>query len=148
MHLATGQEPCAVGVCAHLQADDAVFATHRPHHIAIAKGVDLQRMTAEIFGKKTGLSGGRGGHMHLFDSTVRFACSGIVVDPDDEMFFEVTHMIADESCVVTEWTIRCKTDKGRDYENFFMARFEIKDGKIHLIREYLDTLTAKQVMFS
>ena len=78
MHLATGQEPCAVGVCAHLQADDAVFATHRPHHIAIAKGVDLQRMTAEIFGKKTGLSGGRGGHMHLFDSTVRFACSGIV----------------------------------------------------------------------
>ena len=57
-------------------------------------------------------------------------------------------MIADESCVVTEWTIRRKTDKGRDYENFFMARFEIKDGKIHLIREYLDTLTAKQVMFS
>ncbi len=80
MHLSNGQEPCAVGVCAHLNADDAVFATHRPHHIAIAKGVNLKAMTAEIFGKKTGLSGGRGGHMHLFDTDVNFACSGIIAE--------------------------------------------------------------------
>ena len=78
MHLSNGQEPCAVGVCIHLTAEDIVTATHRPHHQAIAKGVDLKRMTAEIFGKATGLSGGRGGHMHLFDSDVNFACSGIV----------------------------------------------------------------------
>ena len=78
MHLSSGQEPCAVGVCAHLRADDAVTATHRPHHIAIAKGVDLNAMTAEIFGKRDGLSGGRGGHMHLFDTAVNFCCSGIV----------------------------------------------------------------------
>jgi len=78
MHLSSGQEPCAVGVCAHLRAEDAVTATHRPHHIAIAKGVDLNAMTAEIFGKRDGLSGGRGGHMHLFDPTVNFCCSGIV----------------------------------------------------------------------
>lgn len=78
MHLSNGQEPCAVGVCAHLGADDVITATHRPHHIAIAKGVDLQAMTAEIFGKKAGLSGGRGGHMHIFDSRVNFACSGII----------------------------------------------------------------------
>lgn len=78
MHLSNGQEPCAVGVCAHLGADDVVTATHRPHHIAIAKGVDLQAMTAEIFGKKAGLSGGRGGHMHIFDPKVNFACSGII----------------------------------------------------------------------
>ncbi len=78
MHLAAGQEPCAVGVCAHLRADDSVTATHRPHHVAIAKGVDLKRMTAEIFGKQTGLSGGRGGHMHLFDPEVNFGCSGII----------------------------------------------------------------------
>lgn len=80
MHLSNGQEPCAVGVCAHLEAQDAVFATHRPHHIAIAKGVDLKAMTAEIFGKKAGLSGGRGGHMHLFDTNVNFACSGIIAE--------------------------------------------------------------------
>lgn len=78
MHLSNGQEPCAVGVCAHLGADDVVTATHRPHHIAIAKGVDLRAMTAEIFGKKAGLSGGRGGHMHIFDPKVNFACSGII----------------------------------------------------------------------
>ena len=78
MHLSQGQEPCAVGVCAHLTPMDAVTAPHRNHHIAIAKGVNLNRMTAEIFGKVDGLSGGRGGHMHLFDPAVNFCCSGIV----------------------------------------------------------------------
>jgi TPP-dependent pyruvate/acetoin dehydrogenase alpha subunit len=80
MHLAAGQEPCAAGVCVHLRPDDTITATHRPHHAAIAKGVDLKKMTAEIFGKKTGLSGGRGGHMHLFDPKVNFACSGIIAE--------------------------------------------------------------------
>lgn len=78
MHLSNGQEPVAVGVCAHLSAEDIVTATHRPHHQAIAKGVDLDAMVAEIFGKASGLSGGRGGHMHLFDPKVNFACSGII----------------------------------------------------------------------
>lgn len=78
MHLSDGQEPCAVGVCAHLRADDSVTATHRPHHVAIAKGVDLNAMTAEIFGRASGLAGGRGGHMHLFDPRVNFCCSGII----------------------------------------------------------------------
>lgn len=78
MHLSNGQEPCAVGVCAHLKPSDVVTSTHRPHHVAIAKGVDLDRMAAEIFGKKTGLSGGRGGHMHIFDAEVNFSCSGII----------------------------------------------------------------------
>lgn len=78
MHLSDGQEPVAVGVCAHLNDGDVVTATHRPHHQAIAKGVDLNRMAAEIFGKKSGLSGGRGGHMHLFDADVNFACAGII----------------------------------------------------------------------
>lgn len=80
MHLSNGQEPCAVGVCAHLNAEDIVTATHRPHHIAVAKGVHLNEMLAEIFGKKAGLSGGRGGHMHLFDARVNFSCSGIIAE--------------------------------------------------------------------
>ena len=78
MHLAAGQEPVAVGVCAHLTDDDTVVGTHRPHHFAIAKGVPLDRMTAEIFGKATGLGRGKGGHMHLFDPAHKFSCSGIV----------------------------------------------------------------------
>lgn len=80
MHLSDGQEPCAVGVCAHLRTSDSVTATHRPHHIAIAKGVDLTGMASEIFGRADGLAGGRGGHMHLFDPQVNFCCSGIIAE--------------------------------------------------------------------
>jgi pyruvate dehydrogenase E1 component alpha subunit len=80
MHLAAGQEPVAAGVCAHLTTDDAVTATHRPHHFAIAHGVDLRRMAAEIFGRVDGLGKGRGGHMHLFDPATHFSCSGIIAE--------------------------------------------------------------------
>jgi pyruvate dehydrogenase E1 component alpha subunit len=78
MHLAAGQEPVAVGVCAHLRTEDTVVGTHRPHHFAIAKGVPLDRMTAEMFGKSDGLGKGKGGHMHLFDPQHKFSCSGII----------------------------------------------------------------------
>lgn len=78
MHLAAGQEPVAVGVCAHLGADDSVVGAHRSHHFAIAKGVPLDAMTAELFGKVTGLGRGKGGHMHLFHPPTKFSCSGIV----------------------------------------------------------------------
>lgn len=78
MHISSGQEPCAVGVCAHLRSTDYVVASHRAHHVAIAKGIDLNKMAAEIFGKKSGYSGGRGGHMHLFDPAIRFLTTGIV----------------------------------------------------------------------
>ncbi len=78
MHLSAGQEPVAVGVCAHLRPTDAVTATHRPHHQALAHGVDMKRMAAEIFGRETGLGHGKGGHMHLFSKEPAFGCSGIV----------------------------------------------------------------------
>src|SRR5512146_1160090 len=80
MHLSAGQEPVAAGVCAHQRTDDAVTATHRPHHVAIAHGVDMDKMTAEIFGRTSGLGRGRGGHMHLFDPAVHFSCSGIIAE--------------------------------------------------------------------
>ncbi|GAA4516734.1 thiamine pyrophosphate-dependent dehydrogenase E1 component subunit alpha [Actinoallomurus oryzae] len=80
MHLSAGQEPAAAGICAHLTAGDAVTATHRPHHFAIAHGVDLRAMTAEIFGRVGGLGRGRGGHMHLFDPATHFSCSGIIAE--------------------------------------------------------------------
>jgi TPP-dependent pyruvate/acetoin dehydrogenase alpha subunit len=78
MHLSAGQEPAAVGVCAHLNSDDAITAPHRPHHFALAHGVDMNAMTAEIYGRDTGLCRGKGGHMHLFDPAHHFACSGII----------------------------------------------------------------------
>jgi pyruvate dehydrogenase E1 component alpha subunit len=78
MHLAAGQEPVAVGMRPHLKAGDAITATHRPHHLAIAQGVDLNAMAAEIFGRETGLGRGKGGHMHLFSVEPNFGCSGII----------------------------------------------------------------------
>jgi TPP-dependent pyruvate/acetoin dehydrogenase alpha subunit len=80
MHLAAGQEPVAVGVAANLRPTDAVTATHRPHHIALAHGMDMKRLAAEIFGKDTGLGHGKGGHMHLFDGATNFGCSGIIAE--------------------------------------------------------------------
>lgn len=80
MHLAAGQEPVAVGVMPHLVEGDAITATHRPHHVAIAQGVDLNLMAAEIFGKDTGLGHGKGGHMHLFSVEPNFGCSGIIAE--------------------------------------------------------------------
>lgn len=80
MHLAAGQEPVAAGICAHLNAGDAITAPHRPHHLALAHGVDMRKMTAEIFGRESGLCRGKGGHMHLFDPATHFSCSGIIAE--------------------------------------------------------------------
>lgn len=80
MHLSAGQEPVSAGVCAHLTKDDAVTSTHRPHHFAIAHGMDLKCLTAEIYGREDGLGHGRGGHMHLFDPQTHFSCSGIIAE--------------------------------------------------------------------
>ena len=65
-HLYTGQEAIAVGVCSQLQRDDYVWGGHRSHGHYLAKGGDLRAMMAEMFGKITGCSAGRGGSMHLF----------------------------------------------------------------------------------
>lgn len=78
MHLSDGQEPPAVGLAAHLKPHDYVTCHHRGHAHAIAKGVDLERMTAELFGRRTGFAGGRGGHMHIIDPGVSFAIGGII----------------------------------------------------------------------
>ena len=67
VHLSIGQEATAVGVCQALRQDDRVFSTHRCHAHYLAKGGDLKRMLAEIYGKAAGCIGGRGGSMHLTD---------------------------------------------------------------------------------
>jgi pyruvate dehydrogenase E1 component alpha subunit len=67
VHLYVGQEAVAAGVCAALAEDDYIASTHRGHGHAIAKGCDLTGMMAEIYGKATGLCGGKGGSMHIAD---------------------------------------------------------------------------------
>jgi pyruvate dehydrogenase E1 component alpha subunit len=67
LHLYTGQEACAVGAIHTLEARDKVLTHYRDHGHAIARGVDPGRIMAELYGKETGVSGGRGGSMHLYD---------------------------------------------------------------------------------
>jgi len=67
VHLYTGEEAVAAGVCAALRPDDYVTSTHRGHGHAIAKGVALDRMAAELLGKRDGVCRGKGGSMHVAD---------------------------------------------------------------------------------
>ena len=71
-HAACGQEATAVGVCAALGRRDYVTSTHRGHGHLIARGGDPRRMMAELFGKETGYSGGRGGSQLMGDYRLGF----------------------------------------------------------------------------
>lgn len=72
VHLCNGQEAIPVGVCANLEKEDIVLSHHRSHGHYLAKGGDLKRMIAEIYGKETGCCQGRGGSQHLIDLSVNF----------------------------------------------------------------------------
>jgi TPP-dependent pyruvate/acetoin dehydrogenase alpha subunit len=67
VHLSIGQESVSVGICAALLPQDVVFGTYRGHALYLAKGGDLKKMVAELFGKATGCTHGKGGSMHLID---------------------------------------------------------------------------------
>jgi len=68
VHLSIGQEGVSVGVCDALQPNDVVFGTYRGHALYLAKGGDLRAMIAELYGKATGCTRGKGGSMHLIDT--------------------------------------------------------------------------------
>lgn len=78
-HLSIGQEAVATGICSALRKDDFVLSTHRSHAHYLAKGGDLNKMIAEIYGKVTGCSSGKGGSMHLIDKNVGFMGSTSIV---------------------------------------------------------------------
>ena len=67
IHQYIGMEACAVGVCSALAGHDIITSTHRPHGHAIAKGIPVKSLMAELFGKTTGCCGGKGGSMHIGD---------------------------------------------------------------------------------
>lgn len=78
-HLSIGQEGVAAGVCCAMNKDDFVLSTHRSHAHYLAKGGDLNKMIAEIYGKVTGCTSGKGGSMHLIDKSVGFMGSTSIV---------------------------------------------------------------------
>ena len=79
VHLYAGQEAVAVGICSHLSDEDKIGSTHRGHGHCIAKGCDITDMMKELYGKKDGICGGKGGSMHIADlSKGMLGANGIV----------------------------------------------------------------------
>ncbi len=80
-HTYVGQEAIAIGVCAHLEVEDQIFSTHRGHGHALAKGLEPKQLFAELYGRVTGCSRGRGGSMHLFAPEVGLMGTSGIVGP-------------------------------------------------------------------
>ena len=80
-HTYVGQEAIATGVCSHLRKDDVVYSTHRGHGHALAKGLPPVELIAELFGRETGCSRGRGGSMHLFAPEIGLMGTSGIVGP-------------------------------------------------------------------
>jgi 2-oxoisovalerate dehydrogenase E1 component len=80
-HTYIGEEAVATGVCAHLQTNDVIVSTHRGHGHSLAKGVSPAELLAELYGRATGCSGGRGGSMHLFQPEVGLLGTSGIVGP-------------------------------------------------------------------
>ncbi len=79
LHLYIGEEAVAAGVCANLRNDDFITSTHRGHGHVIAKGADVKKMMAELYGKNTGYCFGKGGSMHIADGDLGIlGANGIV----------------------------------------------------------------------
>jgi 2-oxoisovalerate dehydrogenase E1 component len=79
VHLSIGQEAVSVGVCEALGPDDVVAGTYRSHALYLAKGGDLKRMIAELYGKVNGCAKGKGGSMHLIDTAAGVMGTSAVV---------------------------------------------------------------------
>jgi pyruvate dehydrogenase E1 component alpha subunit len=79
LHLSTGQEAVAAGVCANLAREDYLTSTHRGHGHTLAKGASMERTMCELFGRATGFNGGKGGSMHIADFSVgMLGANGVV----------------------------------------------------------------------
>ena len=79
VHTSIGQEACAVGALTHARVSDVITSTHRGHGHVLAKGLEPDRMMAELMGKVTGANNGRGGSMHVADPRLGiFGANGIV----------------------------------------------------------------------
>ena len=79
VHLSVGQEAVSAAFSQIVRKNDYAVSSHRPHLHYLGKGGNLKRMISEIYGKKTGCSSGKGGSMHLIDTSVNFMGSSAIV---------------------------------------------------------------------
>lgn len=91
------------------------------------------------------VSGTHRGKKAIFED---FLGKAVTLFEPKSLSIQVRNAIAEGDCVAVEWVARGKSAKGKTYENYYHLMFEVKNGKIQAIREYVDTLYAKEVLFS
>ena len=94
LHLSTGQEAVAAGVCLNLGREDYLTSTHRGHGHTLAKGASMERMMCELFGRASGCNGGKGGSMHIADFSVGMLGANGVVAAGIPIAVGAAHAIA------------------------------------------------------
>src|SRR2546427_5141103 len=103
LHLSIGEEAVAAGVTSILRQDDFAISTYREHGHCLAKGSDPKRAMAELFGRRDGLSKGKGGSMHLFDKSVNFLGGHAIVGSHLPLAagvgFSIKYQGGDQVCV-------------------------------------------------
>jgi TPP-dependent pyruvate/acetoin dehydrogenase alpha subunit len=119
VHLCSGQEAIPAGVCANLGREDFVFGNHRSHGHYLARGGSLKAMLAEIYGKASGCSGGKGGSMHLVDLSVNIIgttpiVGGIIPVAVGSAF---ASFLKNDSGVTVVFLGRGSTEEGAFYES-------------------------------
>lgn len=122
-HLGIGEEATSAGTCAALLPKDDMFATHRGHGAAICKGIDVNRMMAEIFGKTTGVCKGRGGSMHIADKDAGVLGANGIVGPSLALACgaALAHKKRNEKCVALAFFGDGATNEGIFHESMNLA---------------------------
>ncbi len=123
VHLSIGQEAPSVGVCLALNRSDVVFGTYRGHALYLAKGGDLNRMVAELYGKSTGCCRGKGGSMHLSDSSVGMMGTSAIVATSipHAVGYALAEKMAGRDTVVPVFFGDGATEEGVYYESLNFA---------------------------
>ncbi len=122
-HLSIGQEAVSVGVCEALDEQDVGFGTYRSHALYLAKGGDLKGMMAELYGKVTGTSKGKGGSMHLTDVSKGIICTSAVVGTTipTAVGYAYAFKYQGNGSVVTSFFGEGATEEGVFYESLNFA---------------------------
>lgn len=122
-HLYAGQEAIATGICEHLSVNDKIASTHRGHGHCIAKGSDIRSMMLEIFGRKDGTNGGKGGAMNVADFSVgMLGANGILGGgPPTTIGAGLTAQYRNEGHVAVSFTGEGGANQGTTFEAMNMA---------------------------
>ena len=124
VHLSIGQEAVNVAICDALRADDTVFGTYRSHALYLAKGGDLRKMMAELYGKVTGCAKGKGGSMHLIDPAAGVMGTSAVVGSTIPLAvgYAYARRLRRESAIVASFFGDGATEEGVFDESLNFAR--------------------------